>query len=137
MDVGSSKTGASSRKEFARMLDDCRTSSLDIILTKNISRFWRDTVEVLSALNELKIVGTRVIFQQENLDTADAGRELMISIIESVVQAENESRSGNIKWGIKQRAADGTSKLYNRKCYGYKNNAEGILIIDEFEAKKC
>lgn len=59
----------------------------------------------------------------------------MISIIESIAQAENESRSDNIKWGIKQRAAQGTSKLYNRKCYGYMNSADGNLAIDEKEAK--
>lgn len=59
----------------------------------------------------------------------------MISIIEAISQAENESRSDNIKWGIKQRAAQGTSKLYNRKCYGYKNDVDGSLIIDDEEAK--
>ena len=59
----------------------------------------------------------------------------MISIIESIAQAKNESRSDNIKWGIKQRAVQGTSKLYNRKCYRYKNDAEGKLVIDEKEAK--
>ena len=59
----------------------------------------------------------------------------MISIIEAVAQAENESRSDNIKWGIKRHAAQGTSKLYNRKCYGYINDAEGKLVIDKKEAK--
>ena len=59
----------------------------------------------------------------------------MISIIESIAQAENESRSENIKWGIKQRAAQGTSKLYNRKCYGYYNDEDGNLAINESEAK--
>jgi DNA invertase Pin-like site-specific DNA recombinase len=58
------------------------------------------------------------------LDIADTDSDLMISIIESIAQAENESRSDNIKWGIKQRAAQGTSKLYNRKCYGYKNDID-------------
>lgn len=59
----------------------------------------------------------------------------MISIIESFAQAENESRSDNIKWGNKQRAANGTSKLYDRKCYGYTNDKDGKLIIVEEEAK--
>ncbi|MFP4478422.1 MAG: recombinase family protein, partial [Candidatus Izemoplasmatales bacterium] len=65
----------------------------------------------------------------------DTDSDLMISIIESIAQAENESRSDNIKWGIKQRAAQGTSKLYNRKCYGYVNASDGSLIIEESEAK--
>ena len=120
IDIASSKTG-SSRKEFTRMLQDCKSRDIEIIITKSISRFGRDTVEILDALNQLKVLGVRVIFEQEVLDTADTDNDLMISIIEAIAQAENESRSDNIKWGIKQRAAQGTSKLYNRKCYGYKN----------------
>ena len=134
IDITSSKTG-SSRKEFSRMLQDCKSRDIEIILTKSISRFGRDTVEILEALNQLRILGVRVIFEQEVLDTADTDNDLMISIIESIAQAENESRSDNIKWGIKQRAAQGTSKLYNRKCYGYYNDENGNLAIDEKEAK--
>ncbi len=134
IDITSSKTG-SSRKEFFRMLQDCKSHDIEIILTKSISRFGRDTVEILDALNQLKNLGVRVIFEQEVLDTADTDNDLMISIIESIAQAENESRSENIKWGIKQRAAQGTSKLYNRKCYGYYNDEDGNLVINEEEAK--
>ena len=134
IDIASSKTG-SSRKEFSRMLQDCKSRDIEIILTKSISRFGRDTVEILDALNQLRVLGVRVIFEQEVLDTADTDNDLMISIIEAVAQAENESRSDNIKWGIKQHAAQGTSKLYNRKCYGYINGAEGKLAIDKKEAK--
>src|SRR5690554_6721525 len=134
IDIASSKTG-SSRKEFLRMLRDCKSRDIEIILTKSISRFGRDTVEILDALNQLRALGVRVIFEQEVLDTADTDNDLMISIIESIAQAENESRSENIKWGIKQRAAQGTSKLYNRKCYGYYNDENGNLAIDETEAK--
>jgi len=133
-DIASSKTG-SSRKEFNRMLKDCQTHDLEIIITKSISRFGRDTVETLDALNQLRLLGVRVIFEQEQLDTADTDSDLMISIIESIAQAENESRSDNIKWGIKQRAAQGTSKLYNRKCYGYINDADGNLAINDEKAK--
>lgn len=86
-------------------------------------------------MNQLRVLGVRVIFEQEVLDTADTDNDLMISIIESIAQAENESRSDNIKWGIKQHAAQGTSKLYNRKCYGYNNDRDGNLVINESEAK--
>ena len=134
IDVASSKTG-SSRKEFTRMLQDCKSRDIEIVLTKSISRFGRDTVEILDALNQLRNLGVRVIFEQEVLDTADTDNDLLISIIESIAQAENESRSENIKWGIKQRAAQGTSKLYNRKCYGYYNDEDGNLAINESEAK--
>lgn len=134
IDIASSKTG-SSRKEFSRMLQECKSHDIEIVLTKSISRFGRDTVEILDALNQLRLLGVRVIFEQEQLDTADTDNDLMITIIESIAQAENESRSDNIKWGIKQRAAQGTSKLYNRKCYGYTNADDGSLIIEESEAK--
>lgn len=130
MDIATSKTG-SSRKEFNRMIEDYQSHKLNIILTKSISRFGRDTVEILDALNQLKQLGVRVIFEQEELDTAKTDSDLMISIIESLAQAENESRSDNIKMGIKYRAAAGTSKLYDRKCYGYKHDENGKLIIDE------
>ncbi len=81
MDIASGKTG-SSRKEFSRMLEDSKSRSIDIILTKSISRFGRDTVSTLEALNQLKTLGVRVIFEQEDLDTANTDSELIISIIE-------------------------------------------------------
>ena len=68
MDIASSKTG-SSRREFSRMIEDCKSNKLEIILTKSISRFGRDTVDTLDALNQLKTLGVRVIFEQESLDT--------------------------------------------------------------------
>ena len=100
MDIATSKTG-SSRKEFNRLLEDCNLRKIEIVITKNISRFGRNTVEILDALNQLKALGVRVIFEQEEMDTANTDSDLMISIIESLAQAENESRSENIKWGIK------------------------------------
>lgn len=83
MDIATSKTG-SLRKEFPRMLNDCGSNKLDIIFTKSVSRFGRDTVEILDALNQLKLLGVRVIFEQEELDTASTDSNLMISIIECI-----------------------------------------------------
>lgn len=134
MDIATSKTG-SSRKEFNRMLEDCKSHKLEIVITKDVSRFGRDTVEVLDAFNQLKALGVRVIFEGNNLDTANTDSDMMVAVMESIAQAENESRSENIKWGIKQRAAAGTSKLYDRKCYGYKHDENGHLVIDEEKAK--
>ncbi len=130
MDVASSKTG-SARTGFNRMMEDSASRKLDIILTKSISRFGRDTVETLSALNSLERDKVRVIFEQEDLDTSNVDSKLLISILEGIAQAENESRSENIKWGIKQRAASGSSKLYDRICYGYKHDRDGKLVIDD------
>lgn len=93
------------------MLEDCKSHKLEIVITKSISRFGRGTVQILDALNQLKAVGIRVIFEQEELDTANTDSDLMISIIESIAQTENESRSDNIRMGIKHRASAGISKL--------------------------
>lgn len=134
MDIATSKTG-SSRKEFNRMLVDCKSHKLEIVITKDVSRFGRDTVEVLDAFNQLKALGVRVIFEGNSLDTANTNSDLMVAVIESIAQAENESRSENIRWGIKQQAASGTSKLYDRKFYGYKHDENGHLVIDEEKAK--
>ncbi|MFR5868455.1 MAG: recombinase family protein, partial [Oscillospiraceae bacterium] len=70
MDIATSKTG-SSRKEFNRLLEDCNLRKIEIVITKNISRFGRNTVEILDALNQLKALGVRVIFEQEEMDTAN------------------------------------------------------------------
>lgn len=134
IDIASGKE-KSNRKAFNRMIKDCESRNIEIIITKNISRFGRDTVEVLEGLNKLRELGVRVIFEQEGLDTANTDSAFMISIIESIAQAENESRSENIKWGYKRHAIQGTSKLYNRKCYGYENDEDGLLIIKDDEAR--
>lgn len=133
VDIASAKK-KSPRSNFERMLDDCKSKKLDIVITKSVSRFGRDTVDTLQALNVMKEYGVRVVFEQENLDTKDVESSLMISIIESLAQAENESRSDNIKWGMRQRAALGISKLYDRKCYGYEHDENGKLIINEEQA---
>ena len=67
---------------------------------KDVSRFGRDTVEVLDAFNQLKALGVRVIFEGNSLDTANADSDLMVAVMESIAQAENESRSENIRMGI-------------------------------------
>lgn len=134
IDIASSKTG-SYRKEFSRFLADCTANKVDIVLTKNISHFGRDSVEVLTAVEKLVDAGVRVLFITEGIDTEKDDYRLYISVHESFAQAENETRSANIKWGNKQCAANGTSKLYNRKCYGYSNDEDGKLIIVDEEAK--
>ena len=133
IDMASAKK-KSSRVHFESMLDDCKSKKLDIVITKSVSRFGRDTVDTLKALKLINEYGIRVIFEQENLDTNDTDSYLMISIIESLAQAENESRSDNIRWGIRQRAASSVSKLYDRKCYGYDHDENGKLVINDKQA---
>lgn len=116
IDIVSGKT-KSSRKEFLRMLEDIKKEEVNIIVTKSVSRFGRDTVDALEALKVIKQASARIIFEQENLDSQEDDTDMIIFIMESLAQSENEQRSENIKWGLKQRAAQGISKLYNRKCY--------------------
>ena len=105
------------RAELIRLLNECRSGLLDIVITKSISRLSRDTVEFLSVIRELRSLDIEVVFNQEMLSTANDGGELMISIIKALSQAENESRSQNVRWGIMKRVKDGTAALYKRRCY--------------------
>lgn len=134
IEVASSK-GDSARPEFKRLIQDCKQKKIKLVIVKNISRFGRDTVTVLDALQQLKTHDVRVIFMEEKLDTKTVDSSLMISIIESIAQAENESRSANIKIGLNLRAKTGTSKLYQRKCYGYTHDKDGMLTIDDEQAE--
>ena len=123
------------RREFERLIKECEVHNISVILTKSISRFGRDTVETLSALNRPKAAGVRIIFEAENLDTDEVDSNLMISVMESFAQAENESRSENIRMGLAMKAANGTSGLYKRKLYGYTKDIDSELVIDEEQAK--
>lgn len=134
IDIASAK-GDIPRREFERLMKECEAHNISVVLTKSISRFGRDTVETLTAINKLKAVGVRIVFEQENLDTDEVDSDLMISVMESLAQAENESRSENIRMGLAMRAANGTSGLYKRKLYGYTKNINGELVIDEEQAK--
>lgn len=134
IDIASAK-GEVPRREFERLIRECEAHNISVVLTKSISRFGRDTVETLSALKLLKAAGVRVIFEQENLDTDEVDSNLMISVMESFAQAENESRSENIRMGLAMKAANGTSGLYKRKLYGYSKNKDGDLVIDNEQAK--
>lgn len=136
IDIASAK-GDIPRREFERLMKECEAHNISVVLTKSISRFGRDTVETLTAINKLKAAGVRVIFEQENLDTDEVDSDLMISVMESLAQAENESRSENIRMGLAMRAANGTSGLYKRKLYGYTKNINAELVIDEDQAKNA
>lgn len=116
------------------MIEECKAGLTDTVVVKNIGRLGRDTVKVLDAINTLREAGVRIIFRQEELDTLTVGSSLLISTIEACTQAENETRSANIKWGIKQRASNGSLGFYRRKCYGYDKDENGELVINDEQA---
>lgn len=122
------------RPELQRLIDDCRSGLVDTILTKSVSRFGRDTAATISLIRELHSIGVRVIFENEELDTSNCESEFFITLLEAYAQEESFNRSENILWGIEKGMQDGTSKLYNRKCFGYQRNKEGLLEISPEEA---
>lgn len=134
IDIASAKKG-SVRPAFHKMIEECKAGLTDIVVVKNISRLGRDTVEVLDAINILRESQVRIVFKQEELDTLTVGSSLLISTIEACTQAENETRSNNIKWGIKQRASNGSLGFYRRKCYGYDKDENGDLVINKEQAE--
>lgn len=134
IDIASAKKD-SARPAFHQMIEECKARLTDIVVVKSISRLGRDTVEVLDAINTLRDSQVRIIFKQEELDTLTVGSSLLISTIEACTQAENETRSDNIKWGIKQRASNGSLGFYRRKCYGYDKDENGDLVINKEQAE--
>ena len=117
-DYAKSGTKEKGRTEFEKMLDDCETGEIDIICTKSISRFARNTVECIQVVRKLKEKNIDVYFEKENIYTLSEKSELLLSIYSSVAQAESESISANQKWGIQKRFLDGTYILSN-PAYGY------------------
>ena len=133
MDVGSAKTGAD-RREFTRMLRDCTNHELDYIITKSLSRFGRDSVEVLEAVRQLLSSGVKIYFMEEDINIDRNYDEVELSLRAALNQSENEHRSENIKLGLKYRAENGLSGLYKKPCFGYKKNENGDLVQDSYQA---
>lgn len=127
--------GNVARHGFQKMISDCYENRIDIVLVKTISRFARNTVDLLETVRRLKGLGVEIIFHQENLRTSDADNDILISALSAIAQAESESTGEAIKWGLKRGFLSGKSKLYSRKCFGYKHDENGELIIDEEQAK--
>ena len=119
----------SDRPEFQRMLKDCYEGKIDLIVTKSVSRFGKNTVDVLDALRKLYEYNVEVFFDTDNLHVTNPDNELIITFISAYAQAEGEARSQNIKMGIKNRITTGTSKLYDRPCYGYRHDKNGKLEV--------
>ena len=132
IDIASAK-GESPRREFERMLHEAH--HISVILTKSISRFGRDTVDTLEALRRLKNAGVRVIFDEEGLDTDVVDDAMLISVAESFAQAENETRSMNIRMGLRNCALNGSSGNYRKRSYGYVKDDEGNLVIEPVQAQ--
>lgn len=106
------------RAEFLRLLSDARAGKIDIILTKSISRFGRNTLNLLKTVRELKDLGVDIWFERENIKTKSAEGELLLTVLASFAQAESEAVSENCKWRIRQRLSKG-ELVSLRHLYGY------------------
>lgn len=125
-----SGTNTVKRDEFKRMLEDCESRKIDIILTKSISRFARNTVDLLETVRHLKDLGIEVRFEKERINSMDGDGELMLSILASFAQEESRSISENVKWGIRKRMAEGIPNGRSR-VYGYRWEGDGLVIVPE------
>lgn len=129
-DEAISGTNMLKRDDFLEMLAACNSGKIDLILTKSISRFARNTIECIQTVRELKALGVAVYFEEERINTMAEAGELLLTILSSIAQSEAEDVSSNIRWAINKRFQDGTF-IISTPAYGYKNDEDGQLIIDE------
>ena len=130
-----SASGSSARPEFQRMIDDAQAGKLEIIITKSVQRFGRNTEETLIAMRSLLEVGVIIYFQIEGYSSNAPEAELQTSLRTALAAADNASRREDRKWGVQKKVEDGTSEMYKRPCYGYKKTDDGVLIIDKGRAE--
>ena len=134
-DEGISATSTKKREQFNAMIDDCRAGKIDMIYTKSISRFARNTVDCLNYIRLLKDMNIPVFFEKESINTMDARGEVLLTIMASLAQQESESLSKNTKMGIQYRFQQG-KVMVNAKCFlGYDKDEEGHLIVNPEEAE--
>jgi len=134
-DEGTSGTSTKKRVNFLRMLEDARNGKIDLILTKSLSRFARNTVDCLSIIQELRLINVEVFFEKENLSSTDSKVDLMLTIFSSIAQEEARNISENVKWGIRKRYKEGTIRINTSRFLGYDKDEHGKIIINESEAK--
>ena len=133
-DNGISGTKAQNRAGLQALLKDCRNGQIDLVLTKSISRFSRNTTDCLQIIRQLKQLEIPVIFEKENINTGSMDSELILSVLGSLAQDESQSIAHNVRLSYQQRASNGVFH-YSIPPYGYQKNANRDLIIDPTERK--
>ena len=132
-DDGITGTKTNDRTEFNRMIADCEAGKIDIILTKSISRFARNTVDLLNAVRHLKELGISIQFEKEHIDSLSEDGELMLTLLASFAQEEVRSLSDNVKWGTRKRFEKGIPNG-RFQIYGYRWDGDHLVVEPE-EAK--
>ena len=128
-DEGISGTSTRKRDGFNRMIRDALDGKIDLIITKSVSRFARNTVDTLSTVRKLKERGVEVYFEKENIYTMDSKGELLITIMSSLAQEESRSISENVTWGQRKRFADGKVSMPYKQFLGYEKGEDGKPCI--------
>lgn len=134
-DEGLSGTSLKKRKEFNRMIAACKRGRIDLILTKSVSRFARNTVDCLETVRMLKANGIGVIFEKENINTLTQSSEFMITLFSGFAQAESESLSKNVTWGKQKSMEAGNVVFQFHKLLGYHRGADNKPEIVPEEAE--
>ena len=134
-DEGISATSTKNREQFNAMIEDCQVGKIDMIFTKSISRFARNTLDCLQYIRLLKEINIPVFFEKESINTMDAKGEVLITIMASLAQQESESLSKNTKMGIQYRFQQGKVMVNAKHFLGYDKDEEGHLIINPAEAE--
>lgn len=133
-DQGKSGTSTKKRKEFNKLMQDCRKGRIDLIITKSVSRYCRNTLDGLDTVRRLKRLGVGVYFEKENVNTLYMDNEMILTFMMSQAQAESESLSGNIKWGHRKRFQDGKVYFNYKNFLGYRKGPDGEPEIDPEQA---
>jgi DNA invertase Pin-like site-specific DNA recombinase len=134
-DDGISGTNTKKREEFNRMIDECMEGNIDLVITKSISRFARNTLDCLKYIRQLKDKNISVFFEKENINTMDAKGEVLLTIMASLAQQESQSLSQNVKLGLQYRYQQGKVQINHNRFMGYTKDEEGNLIIVPEEAE--
>ena len=123
------------REEFVKMLELARNGGIDIIHTKSISRFARNTVDLLETVREMRLIGVEVRFEEEGINTLSGDGELMLAVLSSFAQEESKSVSENIKWMFRKKFEQGELLLNTKRFLGYDFDEYGDLVINLKESK--
>ncbi len=134
-DDGKSATSTKKRADFQTMIDDCMAGKIDMVITKSISRFARNTVDSLTHIRKLKEKNIAVYFEKEGINTLEGSGELLITILSSQAQEESRNISENCRWGIVRRFEDGKVIVNHSKFMGYTKDKDGNLVIVPEEAE--
>lgn len=133
-DEGISATNTHRREGFKAMIADAKSGKIDLIITKSVSRFARNTVDSLTAVRELKNIGVEIYFEKENIWTFDSKGELLITIMSSLAQEESRSISENITWGHRKSFADGKVMIPFSNVLGFQRGEDGQILVNKEQA---